>query len=328
MTLSYAQLGRNGRLGNQMMTIAATIGLARKNNLIPVFPAWAYERYFETPLIHVSMNENNVQEKGFLYEDLPVKNGDNLVGYFQSEKYWANSKEEVLRQFKFKKNMIDFFTDRHTVGRLFEKEVIGIHIRRGDYVDNPNYVNLPIEYYTGAFKKYFPELKERNILIVSDDIDYVKSVFPVGDNVYYSVGRADIDDLCLLSLCSHWIIANSTFSWWGAYLGSNQRGGTVVAPANYFEGPMKETHPLTDFYPEGWKVYDHLAKEKEVVVKPVSLSTSDSVKEIQISEDLGLSGPELAGLIKKNISTSPDKKSEVPVEKQAPKKKATPKKKK
>ncbi len=327
MTLSFSQLGKLGRIGNCLFQAASTIGIARKNDLIPVFPHWDYERYFDTPLIHVSMGTNNVSENGFLYQDVEVKNGDNLVGYFQSEKYWAKSKEEVLKQFKFQKNMTDFFTDRHIVGRLFEKEVIGIHIRRGDYVDNPNYVNLPIEYYTGALKKYFPDWKEKNILIVSDDIDYAKSVFPISDNVHYSVGRSDIDDLCLLSLCSHWIIANSTFSWWGAYLGSNQRGGTVVAPANYFEGPMKETHPLTDFYPEGWNIYDHEAKEvkeKFLEVLPGSTITVTEHVPLEVTTTTITPDPEVPSTFTEPASKEVKKETTV----KATKKAAAPKKKK
>lgn len=257
MTLSFSQLGKLGRLGNSMFQAASTIGIARKNGLAPVFPAWPYERYFETPLPHGSMNNTQVKEDGFLYHEIPVKPGTDLFGYLQSKKYWQDSEQEVVNQFTFKKSMYDYFKTRSNYARIFEKEVIAIHIRRGDYVNNDNYVNLPPAYYTGALESFFPDNRRNNILVFSDDIAYARSIFPDVSNINYSEGVSDIDDLCLMGMCSNWIISNSSFSWWGAYLGSKQRGGTIVRPAQHFEGHMKDTHPVSDLYPEEWASFDY-----------------------------------------------------------------------
>lgn len=263
MTLSYSQLGRNGRLANQLFQISSTIGIARKNGLAPVFPAWEYDRYFAEPIPHGQMNTNNLAEEDFLYKDIPVKGGDNLAGYLQSEKYWVDHKQDVLRQFEFKKSFSEYFPSRSLYARVFEKETIAVHVRRGDYVDNPNYVNLPAEYYHGALNQFFPENKKINIMVFSDDPSFAATLFRDWPNVTIAQDNSDIDDLCLMSLCNHFVIANSSFSWWAAYLGTNKKGGTVVRPAQYFEGPMVETHPLTDFYPESWQVYDHTAKKED-----------------------------------------------------------------
>ena len=70
--------------------------------------------------------------------------------------------------------------------KVFDKEVIAIHIRRGDYIDNPNYVLLPITYYYLALEQYFPNWRTQyNVLIFSDDIEYCKVHFEVYNNVYY-----------------------------------------------------------------------------------------------------------------------------------------------
>lgn len=329
MTLSYSQLGRNGRIGNCLFQIASTIGLARKNGLAPVFPSWEYDRYFEEPIPHGQMNTNNVAEDGFLYKDIPVKGGDNLVGYLQSEKYWLNAKEDVLRQLEFKKSFADFFPSRSLYARVFEKEVIAIHVRRGDYVENPNYVNLPIEYYHGALKQFFPEQKRMNILVFSDDPSYASTMFQGRDNVTIVKDNSDIDDLCLMSLCSHWVIANSSFSWWAAYLGSNKKGGTVVAPAQYFEGTMKETHPLTDFYPEGWQVYDHEAKEDRLDVALKQLSDQNVTISSAISEIKEALHEKVSDILeKKNNPSAEPVKSKKPAKPKVPKAPKEPKVKK
>lgn len=319
-TLSFSHLGRMGRLGNMLHQIAATIGLALKHELTPVFPPWAYDRYFVNPIPHGEMNTNRISEEGFLYKDIPVQSGHDLVGYLQSEKYWIENKQAILDQFTFTETFKDYFRNKRTFGPILEKETVAIHIRRGDYVNNPNYYNLPIDYYTGAIAKYFPDIKDKNILVFSDDIAWAKEHFPMADNVKFVSDQSDIDDLCLMSLCTHFIIANSSFSWWGAYLGSQGKSNAIVVrPAQYFEWDMKLTHDISDLYPESWKVYDHIS------------STDQQSREINITTDI--IGSKLFqealqekgyAVLAENKDVVVDKVNESP----KPKKKATPKKKK
>lgn len=259
MTLSFSHLGKLGRAGNMLFQIASTIGIARKNGLAPVFPNWLYDQYMAIPIQHGVMNMHQVNEGPYEYHEIPVKSGDDLVGYFQSPKYWVDSEQEVINQFEFKPSFKDFFERSAFYSRIFEKETIGIHIRRGDYVGNENYVTLPTEYYTGALKKHFPYTKKFNILIFSDDMYYAKTVLPPDEGIYFAENNADIDDLYLLTKCSHWIIANSSFSWWGAYLGNKRSGGgIIVRPTHHFAGALAERSSTKDLYPEEWIEFDHL----------------------------------------------------------------------
>lgn len=272
MTLSYSNLGRNGRTGNILFQAASTIGVARKNGLAPVFPKWDYERYFTNHLPHGTMNTPTISEEGYGYKPIHASGGQDIVGYLQSPKYWEGNEAEIFDQFAFRKDFIEYFKSRSLYARVFEKPVIAIHIRRGDYVSNENYYELPVEYYTDALKKHFPDAFAMNIMIFSDDPAWVKEKFPIGQNVTVVENQSDIDDLGLMSLADHWIIANSTFSWWGAYLGSKGKQARIVRPLHHFAGPLAERADTKDLYPESWISFDHLVKISSVESQIAELS--------------------------------------------------------
>lgn len=215
--ISYSNLGRTGHgmLGNQMWQIASCIGIAKHFGTSVGFPEWEYEKYFENPLPKLSKVGKPVKEQHFHFDFNQFNNDCDITGWLQSEKYFEHCKEEIKKQFTFKK---EFITDVSLKFKIpMAKETIAISIRRGDYVNNPNYALLPINYYTGALVKEFSDYHNYNIIIFSDDMEYCKLHFQCLPNVYYAEGNA-IEQLCLMSLCDHFIIANSTFSWWGCYL--------------------------------------------------------------------------------------------------------------
>ena len=129
------------------------------------------------------------------------------------------------------------------------EEPIGLHIRRGDFLtNNANHNNLTLEYYAEALDKF---KSDRNVIIFSDDTEWCKQqeLFS-GDKFLVSESGNPYVDLCLMSMCSDFIIANSTFSWWGAWLANR---GTVIAPKKWF-GPNNAHLDTSDLYPESWTV--------------------------------------------------------------------------
>ena len=128
---------------------------------------------------------------------------------------------------------------------------IALHIRRTDYIANSeNHFNLSLEYYADALK-YFDD--DRNVIVFSDDPKWCN------DQTLFSTDRFMISentdnrvDLCLMSLCNDFIIANSTFSWWGAWLSSNQNK-KVISPNQWF-GKIGYTknHDTKDLIPNEW----------------------------------------------------------------------------
>ena len=121
-------------------------------------------------------------------------------------------------------------------------DMIAIHLRRGDYVDNPFYVDLTMtKYYDKAMKEFAGE----QFLVFSDDIEWAKRFF-IGNEFEFSEDKTELEDLNLMAGCKAIIMANSSFSWWGAYLGD--RNKKVIAPKDWHPDGIDRT-----VCPETWK---------------------------------------------------------------------------
>ena len=140
-----------------------------------------------------------------------------LNGYFPSELYFKNHKN-------FIKKLFNVDTSYNKFNEIDLSKSVCIHVRRGDYkLYNQIFHLLDIDYYNRSME-YFG--KNFNFVFISDDMGWVKENFK-GDNIYYSELNDDIGDFTLMTLCKHNIVANSTFSWWGAYLNKNNDNVTI-----------------------------------------------------------------------------------------------------
>ncbi len=167
-----------------------------------------------------------------------TKNNILIDGFFQSEQFFENVKDEIKRQFtireKFRIDIRNFTKN--------EKENIVIHIRRTDYInwgsDELGYgLSLPYQYYKNALDSV--DVADKNIIFISDDIAFVKENFQLPGAIY-SENNSEIFDLQLLMQADILILSNSTFAWWGAYL--NEKKSRV-------------------FYPEYWLGFKKMKKE-------------------------------------------------------------------
>jgi len=248
-----------GGLSNQLFQIAATYALALRNNDVCSFdfnscytpnqgnPSKKYRDNILSKLTDSNGYRfiNNYTEPTFAYNELPYTKDLILNGYFQSNKYFDGFKSEILDLFVIseidKKKVKDFFD---TMG-LNDKPITSVHIRRGDYLKLPDYHPVcTIDYY----KKAMQEIGNSYFVFISDDMDWVKDNFKA-NNYVYSTFSDEILDLTLQTQCDNNIIANSSFSWWGAYLNRNENK-KIIAPKIWFgpNGP-KDTN---DLIPEGW----------------------------------------------------------------------------
>lgn len=243
MAVTYQQLGKFGRIGNQLFQIASTIGIARRNNMNHVFPEWEYSKYFkrQLPIGHLA-TFNISKEKKFEYigVSLSQENNYNLFGYYQSERYWNNCKDEVLSYFQFTDELL-----RKQSQKMITVDAVAIHVRRGDYLELQDYHPvLTLDYYNRAIQQFD---KEQRFIIFSDDIEWCKKYF-LTDRFSFANGT-QIEDLCLMSLCSGHIIANSSFSWWGQYLSHRHK---TVAPSKDKWFGLKASHNVDDLYQDHW----------------------------------------------------------------------------
>ena len=265
MTVAFNHLGKLGQLGNQMFQYAATKGVASKLDvpfMIPnhrqVFDDGIGNRYTillfnafkltSASLLGTLRTENYVQENGFTFnKDLFKINkteNSSLYGFFQTEKYFKHIEKEIRNDFTFKDEIKD---DCVNLIKQFTNP-IALHIRRGDFVwNNKNHPPLSLDYYKSALELFD---SDREVIIFSDDTEWCKEQELFADDRFaVAEGGDQFYDLCLMSMCDDFIIANSTFSWWGAWLANR---GKVVAPKNWFGETLG--HDTKDLYCKGWTV--------------------------------------------------------------------------
>ncbi len=252
--ITYTNLGKRGNLGNQLFQIAATIGIANKNHQDYCFPKWKYSIYFEKELPICNPDKKQYQtfkEKQFEYQNIVLNRGEyNLIGWFQSEKYFDI--KQVKDQFRFKKYLVHSITNKY--GFLLNSKHILISIRRGDFVNHPYYFQLSYKYYFLAIIENFPDWESRNLIFTSDDIDYCKRHYSFLKNSYFLDDLNAIEQLAFGSLATDFIISNSTFSWWLAWLGEKMNS-IIIRPEKNFRGEYATINNDKDYFPSRWQTY-------------------------------------------------------------------------
>lgn len=257
MTLSFNSLGNYGHIGNQMFQYAALIGIADKNQIdycIPpkeffgshypllsklddCFDLQVNRKITDYPII----SENSYRFDKSLFSNI---NSDyNLHGYFQSEKYFAHVKDKVKKEYQFKSSILDPCLE---FIKTYDN-LICIHIRRSDYINDPTYPLQDETYYQTALTQINSDC---HVLVFSDDPEWCKhqDMFS-SDRFLISDTMNAYQDLCLMTLCDYHIIANSSFSWWGAWLSNSKQ---VYAPKDWFAGDLN--NDTIDLYCKDWIV--------------------------------------------------------------------------
>lgn len=261
--ITFKKFGRKGRLGNQLFHLAGMIGLGKKYGHEVKLPSWKYSVYFKNiPQVNHGMigGFKEISEQSFHYVESEweaLKSGNHDISdWLQSEKYWAHCVDEVRTALTWEANFQKHVLISANISDL--NTAIAISVRRGDYVSNPNYDLLPVSYYLQALRENFPDYLDRRIMIFSDDIPYCKIHFSGLPNVWFADGFNDITQLCLMSNCNSFVISNSTFAWWGAYLAELRNPGVkIVRPKYLFAGQLLQRSDSKDHWPERWLVYDH-----------------------------------------------------------------------
>ncbi len=261
--IGFNHLGNLGQLGNQMFQYASLKGIAGKHGYQYCIPknsvvTDALGNELRTELFDVfNLNVNiqkietdqYLQEPSFNYSENFVNScPDNvsLWGFFQSEKYFKHIEKEIRKDFTFKDEIVE---DSESIIKDIFDDPIAIHIRRGDFLINSgNHYNQSLEYYENALSKFD---SDRQVVIFSDDPKWCMSqdLFS-SDRFIVSESAGPYHDLYLMTQCSDFIIANSTFSWWGAWLANR---GNVIAPKKWF-GSNNSHLDTKDLYPDDWKI--------------------------------------------------------------------------
>jgi hypothetical protein len=181
-----------------------------------------------------------------------VPNDCYLVGYWQSEKYFSESASQIRADFTFRQSLED--QNEKLTQQIISVNAVSLHVRRGDYATNPQTTAThglcTLDYYRHSIQYVAERVQQPNFFIFSDDIAWVRDNLNFPHQSQYvdcNQGKESYNDMRLMSMCNHHIIANSSFSWWGAWL-NPKRDKIVVAPKNWFANQTD----ASDLLPQSW----------------------------------------------------------------------------
>jgi hypothetical protein len=248
-----------GGLGNQLFQIAA--GVSQAKRMGSTFSVIEGQHHLPLQGNNISTYKDNIlrgvdsrpesdfaqctlfQERGHHFTPLPEVDNIFLMGYFQSEKYFEDNKDGIADLFSVTPEIQEKIEKQYPF--IKEENVVSLHVRRGDYLDNPTiHPTTSADYYQSALDSI--EDKDR-VIVFSDDIAWCRETF--SKDFSFSVFEEDYMDLYTMANCTHHILANSTFSWWGAWLSKTK--GKIIAPKTWF-GPDAHLEPK-DIIPDRWE---------------------------------------------------------------------------
>jgi hypothetical protein len=272
-----SQLTHTEGLGSQMWNFAALYAIAKKTrHRILFLDSWTEGKGLKLnipfeglPLHVVSVESMTDAERVAMKFDIDTTkvvdsrvfeidtnlNYDFRGGLFLSYRYWYPIREELFKIFRFKAEIVDQATA--VLGRVERKgrEVVALHVRRGDYLESVYAVNLSMDYYASACALFDDD--RHAFLVFSDDLDWCKREFGRRKNFFFAEQNTPQVDLCAMSLCDHNIVANSHFGSWGALLNKN-KAKKVVCPAKYFKSDGTIFYINNAWFPDEWISLDDL----------------------------------------------------------------------
>jgi hypothetical protein len=177
----------------------------------------------------------------------PSKGINIYFGGWHSEKYFKEYKNDLIKTFQFKTFQLNEFSKK-ILDKISQEESISLHIRKGDYINTEWDGVCSIDYYKSGLQLISDKITNPSFFCFSDDIEWVKNHLniPTATYIKHNYGINSWQDMFLISQCKHHIVANSTFSWWGAWLGTNKHK-LVIAPSRFIR-----TQSTPDIFPEEW----------------------------------------------------------------------------
>jgi len=269
----------NGGLGNQMFQYAFACALKEKTEAqilfdfsyfdeitqdenvvirpfgLDVFNADCQKASKEdlAKIIYSKPNKNIITQKSAYTFDKKLFNTDKYYynGYFQNEEYFKGVREKLIKDFSLREPIDE--KNQNILDKILQTNSVSIHVRRGDYVTLESASNFhgtcTLKYYEKAIKHIVKQIKNHHFFLFSDDIDWVIENL----KIEYPYTVVDFNqekgwlDLNLMKHCKHNILANSSFSWWGAWLNENPKK-IVIAPKKWIASKEK-----CDIVPQNWK---------------------------------------------------------------------------
>ena len=260
--LTKSDISIGSQLGSQMSQYASLFSLSQKTKHSIVFNKEDLNigrgikilKPFDLKCQIKSKNEN-IQYSEFILNDqieldqnflnLSNEKNWNVFGVFNTFIYWDDYRKEILKEFQFKNEILN--KSKNYLNNISGIKV-SIHFRRTDYLKVSS-MNLTEKYYKEAISIISKKISNFKLIVFSDDIEWCKQNIK-GDNIIYCENFINYEDMCIMSLCDHNIIANSCFSWWGAYL--NQNLNKIIVCPNEYANDTKVNFMNGKYFPKEW----------------------------------------------------------------------------
>lgn len=260
--LTKSDLSIGSQLGSQMSQYASLFSIAQKTNhkisLIKKFLSLDREVKILKPFnltCEIQSGYENIEWNNFRLNEkiefdkncfnLSVDKNWDIHGIFNTFVYWHDHRNLILNEFKFKDEI-------HEKAKKYLNNISGIkvsiHFRRTDYLKVSS-LNLTEKYYKEAISTISRKIPNFKLIVFSDDMEWCKQNIK-GDNIIYCEDFINYEDMCIMSLCDHNIIANSCFSWWGAYL--NENLNKIVVCPNEYANDTNVNFMNGNYFPKDW----------------------------------------------------------------------------
>ena len=286
--LLHKECGKHLRTGNWLFKYAGMIGLAERYNTNIALPDHFIWKYLEHPPEIDNGISVDIELKSPTWEpcpefwdihkkDIQEKNVNiSLDTFLQSEDNWAHCKDKVIQNLQFKEEYIDKAWE-WTIQELkdaginwediyYKKDIVGISVRRGDFVGHGCFKQIGPEWFISAASKHF-DVPNTVFFIFSDDIEWCKQVFNFPMQIFAPANNTHLTDqenyhrdpmwqmILGSEICNGFVVSNSTFSWWMAYL-ATAFGGKVIRPNGFFDGDYKKMYNDEYYYPKNWITHE------------------------------------------------------------------------
>lgn len=260
--ITFNTIGKYGRFGNQMFQYATLYSIAKTRNYdfgVP-YKQRSLQEYMDFCLPDAFMNlsaqdssdilvQHKAKERDPHYNAgiFGIPDNTDILGYFQSEKYFVDYRRDLLKEFEFKQEIQEKAT---SIRSLTKESVISVHLRLGDYTNLSNiYPPCKIEYYEEALSLLPNDLM---LFVFSDEPDKAVEFFKnLNKKIVFMENKSKFVDMAVMNMCNYHIIANSSFSWWGSWLSNSSK---TIAPAKWLGEDPSLPQNWTDIYCKNWIV--------------------------------------------------------------------------
>ncbi len=280
--IKYIEWGEHVRLGNWLFLYAGIQSIIKDAGNPLALPPYFLWKYLEKPpfitdnknyaeIFHFRKTQYSPEEKQFLANFFKENSSKtiniNLGSHLQSERWFEEDIELVKKAIAIKQEEIDKVRQKYAP--FFMRKTIGIGIRRGDFVRHGCFYQIPEGWYMSALEKEFPDWKEHNIVVFSDDIEWCKQyykdtgwLFAEPNNTHTHADKFihyhkdPMEQFILGTQMDHFVGGSSTFSWWQMWYVKNFNGGKVVHSGKNLIGTCAANHFNPDYYPTSWTLHE------------------------------------------------------------------------